>query len=52
MSGAQEIIRPLIAQDIPQVVEIFCEQFPNLNWTRLGRKFYPQIYPLAFYDSS
>ncbi len=39
MSGAQEIIRPLIAQDIPRVVELFCEQFPNLNWTRLGRKF-------------
>jgi len=39
MSGAQEIIRPLIAQDIPRVAEIFCKQFPNLNWTRLGRKF-------------
>ena len=39
MSDAQEIIRPLIAQDIPRVAEIFCKQFPNLNWTRLGRKF-------------
>ena len=39
MSGAQEIIRPLIAQDIPRVAEIFCEQFPNLSLTRLGRNF-------------
>jgi ribosomal protein S18 acetylase RimI-like enzyme len=39
LSGAQVIIRPLVAQDIPRVVELFYEQFPNLSWTRLGKNF-------------
>jgi ribosomal protein S18 acetylase RimI-like enzyme len=39
MSDAQVVIRPLIAQDIPRVVEIFRAQFPDLSWTRLGRNF-------------
>jgi len=39
MSDAQVIIRPLKTADIPGVVEIFCEQFPDLSWTRLGRNF-------------
>jgi RimJ/RimL family protein N-acetyltransferase len=39
VSGAQVTIRPLKAGDIPGVVEIFCEQFPNLSWTQLGRNF-------------
>jgi ribosomal protein S18 acetylase RimI-like enzyme len=39
MSDSQLKIRPLDAQDIPQVVEIFSDQFPNLSWTRLGKNF-------------
>jgi ribosomal protein S18 acetylase RimI-like enzyme len=39
MSDTQVIIRPLIAQDISRVVEIFREQFPNLSWTCLGQNF-------------
>jgi ribosomal protein S18 acetylase RimI-like enzyme len=39
LSDSQLTIRPLDAQDISQVVEIFCAQFANLSWTRLGRNF-------------
>jgi GNAT superfamily N-acetyltransferase len=39
VSGDQPIIRPLNPQDIPRVVEIFGEQFPELSWTRLGKQF-------------
>lgn len=39
MIDTQLTIRPLEARDLPQVVEIFCKQFPSLSWTRLGRGF-------------
>jgi len=39
VSGAQITIKPLTAQDIPQVAEIFCQQFPSLSWTSLGSNF-------------
>jgi ribosomal protein S18 acetylase RimI-like enzyme len=48
MPGTNEIIRPLIAQDIPRVVEIFREQFPHLNWTRLGREFLQKFFRWHF----
>jgi ribosomal protein S18 acetylase RimI-like enzyme len=39
VSGSQVKIKLFDARDIPRVVDIFCEQFPNLSWTRLGRNF-------------
>jgi len=39
MAGSQVKIRSLETGDIPRVVEIFCVQFANLSWTRLGKNF-------------
>jgi len=39
MEERQFTIRCMEFQDIPRSAEIFCEQFPELSWTRLGESF-------------